>query len=94
MILSVDIIKHGGQRQTEIFAHKKLYNSIVATCLSAQSPQGQAEEIAESVCRLVAEWLKNKPEVTSYDIRLVASKHLKVHHLEAAYLYEQHSITI
>lgn len=90
----MDIIKRGGQRQTESFTQSKLYNSIVAACLSAKSPQGQAEEIAKSVCGLVTKWLQKKPEVTSYDIRLITSRHLKVHHPEAAYLYEQHHITI
>ena len=94
MNLTVDIIKHGGQRQSEQFIRKKLHNSIVAACLSVRTPEGQAEIIAHAVCESVIAWLQQHPEVTSQDIRIVASKHLRRYHPEAAYLYEQHRITI
>jgi len=94
MDLPVDIIKHGGQRQSERFMREKLHASIVAACLSARTPKGQAEDIANVVCVAVTDWLQLHPEVTSQDIRLVATKHLKIHHPDAAYLYEQNRITI
>lgn len=94
MNLAVDIIKHGGERQSERFMREKLHASIVAACLSVRTPTGQAESIAHAVCDSVIAWLEQHPEVTSQDIRLVATKHLRIHHPEAAYLYEQHSITI
>ena len=94
MTLSVDIIKHGGKRPTEQYMREKLHASIVASCLSARTPEGFAEEIADNVCGLVAEWLTDRPVVTSYDIRIVAGRHLKLRHPEAAYLYEQNKITI
>lgn len=94
MNLSVDIIKHDGSRPTEQFMRKKLHASIVASCLSVRAPEGQAEEIANAVCDAVIIWLQKRPEITSNDVRRVASRHLKCHHPEAAYLYEQHSITI
>jgi len=59
-----------------------------------RTPDGQAEAIADAVCDSVLAWLKTRPEVTSNDIRIIATKHLKNHHPEAAYLYEQHRITI
>jgi hypothetical protein len=40
------------------------------------------------------EWLEQRPEVTSHDIRLVATRHLRAHHPDAAYLYEQHRTTL
>lgn len=94
MALSVDIIKRGGERRPERFMREKLHNSIVAACLSVRTPEGQAESIARAVCEAVIGWLQQHPEVTSQDIRLVAAKHLQIQHPDAAYLYEQHRITI
>lgn len=94
MNLAVDIVKHGGKRQTERFMREKLHASIVAACLSVQTPEGQAETTAHAVCDAVIIWLQPHPEVTSHDIRIVAARHLKNYHPEAAYLYEQHRITI
>jgi len=94
MTLAVDIIKRGGKRQSERFMRDKLHASIVAALLSVRTPEGQAEDVASAVCDKVIDWLQNRPEVTSHDIRVVASRHLKGFHPEAAYLYEQHRITI
>lgn len=94
MNLSVDIIKRGNKRRSEHFMREKLHASIVAACLSVRTPEGQAETIARAVCESVIGWLQQHPEVTSRDIRIVTTKHLKVYHPEAAYLYEQYSITI
>ncbi len=94
MVLSVDVIKRGGQRQPEHFQREKLHASIVAVCLSARAPDGQAEAVAHAVCEAVIAWLQLHPEVTSNDIRMTAAKHLRIHHPEAAYLYEQNRITI
>jgi transcriptional regulator NrdR family protein len=94
MSLEVDVIKSNGRRQPEQFDRHKLHKSIVAVCLSVRTPHGQAEATAHSVCDAVVDWLKDKAEVTSQDIRVVATKHLKRFHPEAAYLYEQHHIII
>jgi transcriptional regulator NrdR family protein len=94
MTLSVDVIKRGGRRQPEKFQREKLHASIVAACLCVRAPEGQAEAIAHAVCDSVIAWLENHPEVTSRDIRIITTKHLKTHHPEAAYLYEQNRITI
>lgn len=90
----MNIIKNSGKRQTEPFDRKKLHASIVAACLSVNTPEGQAEATAHAVCDAVIAWSQTHPEVTSHDIRTIAAKHLKSHHPEAAYLYEQHHITI
>lgn len=91
---AVDIIKRSGRRPTESFDHEKLRASIEAACLSAGTAPGQAESIARSIIKEVDEWLKTRPEVTSHDLRRVAARHLKNHHPDAAYLYEQHRITL
>ena len=88
------IIKRQGQRPTESFDKTKLHQSIVAASLSARAPEGQADTIAYAVTNYVLDWLESRPEVTSHDIRLVASRHLRAHHPDAAYLYEQHRTTL
>lgn len=95
MGLSVNIVKNSNnRRKIEHFDRNKLHDSIVAACLSVYTPEGQAEITAHAVCDAVIAWLQNHPEVTSHDIRTIAAKHLKSYHPEAAYLYEQHHITI
>lgn len=91
---SIDIVKHGGQRESERFLRDKLHASVVSACLSVRTPTGQAEAIAHAVCDSVMSWLEAKPEVTSHDLRLVTAKHLKTHHPDAAYMYEQYQVTM
>ena len=94
MELAVDIIKHGGKRPNEQFKREKLHASVVASCLATRTPEGFAEEIADNVCDLVAQWLNERTIVTSADIRNVATRHFKLRHPEAAYIYEQNKIII
>lgn len=94
MTFAVDIVKRSGKRPTESFEVDKLSKSIVAACLSVRTPEGQAETIAKSVTNAVIDWLEKRQEVTSQDIRIITARHLKLHHPEAAYLYEQHRIVI
>ena len=89
-----NIVKVGARRRPEPFDKHKLQQSIVAACLSAGAPIGQAESIARSVAADVAEWLQTRPEVTSHDLRRIAAKRLRVHHPDAGYLYEQHRSTL
>ena len=91
---SVDVVKRNGRRPTEDFSRDKLHSSVVAACLSDGVPVGHAEKIANAVCEHVDEWLEPHHEVTSHDIRRVAARKLHVHHPDAAYLYEQHRLTI
>lgn len=90
----VDIVKRNGRRPTESFDEAKLKASIEAACLSAGTAPGQAESIARAVAKDVTTWLSTRPEVTSHDLRRTAAKTLKNHHPDAAYLYEQHRITL
>lgn len=94
MGMNVDVVKRGGHRGSELFIRDKLHASIIAACLSIRTPSGQAESIADTVCDNVTDWLTDKPEITSQDIRVVTTKHLNAHHPDAAYMYEQYLITI
>jgi transcriptional regulator NrdR family protein len=85
----VQIVKRRGSRPTEHFNPVKLHASIVAACLSVRTPDGEAENFGHRIVADVSKWLEQKAEVTSSDIRRVASFHLMKYHPEAAYLYEQ-----
>ena len=87
----VCVIKRG-THNSEAFDPLKLHQSIVAACLSVRSLEGEAHVTAERVCRHVIAWLLTKTEVTSADVRRVASQYLHIYHPEAAYLYEQHQL--
>lgn len=90
MSLPIHIVKNG-QREPEKFDPSKLRASIEAACLSVRTPEGEAETLARRIVEHVSEWLEKKAEVTSNDLRRVASFHLNKYHPEAAYLYEQHT---
>jgi transcriptional regulator NrdR family protein len=91
---AIDIVKRSGTRASEAFDPKKLHASIHAALLSVRTPDGEAVMTAETVTDAVILWLETKPEVTSHDLRRVASAHLKKFHPDAAYLYEQHRTII
>ncbi len=80
--------KEGKTKRTESYDPTKLHESIYATCLSVHVPEGQAEHLAELVTGAVTRWTKDKPDVTSRDIRIKAAEALKIHNPDAAYLYK------
>lgn len=82
------------QTDSELFDPIKLHQSIVAACLTVRAFEGEAHTIAERVCKAVIDWLERKTEVTSADIRRVASQYLGIYHLEAAYMYEHHRLIV
>ena len=81
----VIVIKSHNTKKTEYFDIDKLQKSLIATCRSLKTPDGQAEDIAKSV----AKWAESKQEITTDDIRRVGAKLLTKYHPEAAYLYKQ-----
>ena len=90
----IGVVKRGGARPTERFNHDKLRASVLAACLSVRSPEAMAESAADSVCKTIAIWCTNKPEITSDDVRRVAAEHLTIIHPEAAYLYKHHRLVL
>lgn len=94
MTLTTYIIKRRGKRPTEVYEPQKLHKSILETCLSVQTPEGQAEATAKKVTDAVSDWLSDKPEVTSEDIRRKAASVLTKYHPEAAHLYKHHHMVI
>lgn len=81
------------RKLSEPFKEKVLYKSVVNACLAAGSSDGQAKSIAERVVGGVTAWLKDRPEVTTGDIRRVTARALKAYHPDASYLYEHHRVT-
>lgn len=84
------IVKRRGARQYESFSREKLEKSIIAACLSVHAVEGSAQTAATAVGNSVEEWLAQRPEVTSEDIRRVAARALEFHNPDAAYYYAQH----
>lgn len=90
----IDVVKRRGKRTSERFSRDKLHASVLAACLSVRSPHGMADFAADSVCTVVIKWCKNRPEVTSDDLRRIAADHLHSIHPEAAYLYKHHRLVL
>jgi transcriptional regulator NrdR family protein len=88
------VVKNSHHRHPEPFDRDKLHTSVVAACLSAGAPGGSAESTARRVVDEVVEWLENRPEVTSNDIRRVTAQALRTYHPDASFLYEHHRTTL
>lgn len=84
------IVKRAGH--SEKYDNRKLYASIYAAALAVREPAGSAELIAREVVEQVEDWLADKREVTSNDIRQQASRHLAVINPDAAIQYKHHRI--
>lgn len=92
--LDTHVVKRGTHQHGEPFDSAKLHKSIVAACLSAGTPSGHAESTARRVVDEVLEWVNNRPEITSDDIRRIAAKSLRTYHPDASFLYEHHRTMI
>jgi len=82
------IVKRAGH--TEAYDQRKLYASIYSSCLAVRTPSGEAELVAEKVCKDVEQWMDQKHEVTAHDIRRVAHQYLEAYNPDAAYIYKMH----
>lgn len=90
MKLPTVVIKQQGKRPSEPFDRSKLYASIESACLSVNLSEGVATDAAEHVCRAVEGWLQSKQEITSADLRRIATDSLTVISPEAGYIYKHH----
>ena len=87
------VYKNDG-KTTEPFDREKLEKTIFAACLNVREPQNSAKATSNKVAGLVEEWLTNKQEVTSVDIKEKVTELLAKYHPEASYIYEQFDLTI
>jgi hypothetical protein cdivTM7_00107 len=80
------VMKSGGE--VEKFNYKKLQKSLNKTFLIVKSPEGQSNEFVQKTLLEFAVWQRNKPEITSGDIRRQTADILHKIHPEAAYVYK------
>jgi hypothetical protein len=80
------VMKSGGE--VEKFNYKKLQKSLNKTFLIVKSPEGQSNEFVQKTLLEFAVWQRNKPEITSGDIRRQTADILQKIHPEAAYVYK------
>ncbi len=78
------------KKHTEQYQRAKLHSSVQAACLSVREFTGSAEVTAEHVCNQVEQWLEDKLEVTSNDLRIAAARFLQQYNPSAAVIYETH----
>ena len=86
------VIKRAGH--SEPYSEAKLFNSLVSAALSVRALAGEAELLAERVTKHVTDWIEDKIEVTSLDIRQAANTVLSDLHSEAAYAYDVHDYNL
>lgn len=87
------VIKHN-THDSEHFDPVRLHSSIFRACLAVRAFEGEAHDAAERVCKHVIDWLENKTEVSSEDVRRVAARNLATYHPEASYMYEQQGVIL
>lgn len=86
--MSSYIVKSGGLHESELFDPLKLHGSLMSACLAVRALEGEAHMVAQKITEKVIDWLDNKTEVTSDDVRRVAANNLQTYQPEAAYIYE------
>jgi len=86
------IVKRAGH--SEPYVEAKLHESIELAALSVRALEGEAELLAERVSSAVTDWVHDKIEVTSLDVRMVASRLIGELHTDAAYAYDTHDYSI
>lgn len=91
MTSHVTVIKHQGKRPSEPYDPKKLIASIEAVCHSVRLSEGVARDTAAHTGKALELWLHDKTEVTSDDIRRIATDTLTLVSPEAGYLYKHHN---
>ena len=92
--MNVYVAKNSGKFISEQFDPLKLHRSITAACLAVRAYEGEAHMAAQHTCEKVLRWLNNKTEVTSSDIRRIASEALRIYHPDAAYVYQQYRLMV
>lgn len=84
------IVKRAGHIET--YDEKKLYASVFAACLAVREPVGTAEVLSDRIISDVNTWIGKKHEVTSNDIRRIASEKLHSYNVEASHLYHKQRV--
>ncbi len=80
------IVKRKGHE--EHFDERKIYASCYAACLGTRMKHNEAENICETVCKDMKQWVEKKAEISSTQIFQQMVKTIRKYNPEAAYLYE------
>lgn len=80
------VVKRGGH--SEEYDERKFYASIFAASLMLREPSTTAELVAEKVTTSMNNWIRNKHEVTSDDLRRKGSEFLEFYNPDAAYIFK------
>jgi len=86
------VIKRAGH--SEPYVESKLHDSVEQAALSVRALEGEAELLAERVSSAVTDWIHDKAEVTSRDVREIARRLLDELHAETAYAYDTHDLSL
>lgn len=86
------VVKRAGH--TEPYVEAKLHESLERAALSVRAAEGEAHLLAKRVSKAVSAWLEDKAEVTSRDVRELASQLTAGLHTEVAYAYDIHDHSI
>ena len=70
------------------YDQERLSEAVTRAARANRMPAGDAENLAAEVVTKVASWLRNKPEITSRELRLATANALANYDNDAAYLYE------
>ncbi|MBI2671375.1 hypothetical protein HYX16_00405 [Candidatus Woesearchaeota archaeon] len=82
------IIKRKGHK--EKFDEKKIYGSVYAACASADYSENKCEKTAGEITKKVRNYLVNKKQISSSEIRKKIDAELKKRNKELAFFYEHH----
>ena len=82
------LIKASGSVQ--VFSANKLQNSIIASLHAVHKNAADTQEISVKVTQEVVNWLHNKQEVSSVDVRTAAAASLAKYDKDAAVVYKKH----
>jgi len=82
------IVKRKGHK--EKFDEKKVYGSVYAACASAHYNETECKKTAEKITKIIKNFLKNKKQIQSQEIRKKVENVLKRKDEELAFFYEQH----
>jgi|JI6StandDraft_1071083.scaffolds.fasta_scaffold00752_22 transcriptional regulator NrdR family protein len=79
---------------TSSFSSDSLAHSLNNACLAVGLSDGVIQDAVTRVCHSVSQWLLQKDEVTSDDVRRQAAAALSVVSAEAGYIYENENAMI
>jgi transcriptional regulator NrdR family protein len=82
------IIKTNGN--VEDFSTRKLQKSITHSLYAVHAADEEIETITARVCEAITDWIANKHEVSTKDIRAAVTRELAKYDKDAAVLYKKH----